>query len=162
MLALSLCLVMQRSSHSEAEQAAWQWNRILRTACIRHPWKNGNEPHTGGVGKYSTAGRPAEFNKWKLFLHLDSTGCQVFSVAAWQSISAPDIWQSKCFPVSWFSPQPLAVLVRAITGFSGFCLVFTFDLRAGGYFQTIATDSWWRLSPSQTRITNSSHLLQVL
>lgn len=159
MLGLSLCLVMQCGSHSEAEEAVWQWNRILRTVCNRHPWKNGNEPLTGGVGKYSTAGKPAEFNKWKLFLPLDSTGCQLFSVAAWQSSPAPDLWQAMCFPVSWLSPQTLAVLVRAITGFSGFCLVFTFDLRGGCYFQTIATDSWWRLSPSQTSITSSFHFL---
>lgn len=104
--------------------------------CNRHPWKNGNESHTGWVGKYSTAGKQAEFNKWKLLLHLDSTSCQLFSVSAWQSSPAPKIWHTLCFPVSWLSPQPLTVFLGAMTGFSGFCLVFPFALRGGCHFQT--------------------------
>ena len=89
MLCLSMCLGVQCNSHSEAERAAWQQNRIPRTVCNRHPWKNGNTPHTAWVGKYSTAGKRSEFNKWKLLLHLDSTVCQLSSVSAWQSSPAP-------------------------------------------------------------------------
>lgn len=133
MLGLSMCLGMQCNSHSEAEQAAWQWHRICRLVCNRHPWKNANEPHTGWMGKYSTAGKLAECNKWKLLLHLDSTGCQLFSASAWQSSPAPNISHATCFPVLDFHPslwlcflEPLVVSLASAWGSRGGCCFQTY------------------------------------
>lgn len=80
MLDLSMCLGMQCNSHSEDEHSAWQLNRIPRTVCSEHPWKNGDVPHAEGVGNYSAADKQAKFNEWKLFLVVSSTGYQLFSV----------------------------------------------------------------------------------
>lgn len=115
---------------------------FLGVCAIGIPERMGMSLSLGGWESIQLLGNQLNLTNENCFFIWIAQAAKLFLVAAWQSSPAPDIWQAKCFPVSWLSPQLLAVLIRAITGFSGFSLVLTFGLRGGCYFQTFATNSW--------------------
>lgn len=56
------------------------------------------------LGEWESIQLQDEFNEWKLLLCLDSTGCQLFSVSAWQSSPAPNIWHATFSSFLTFTP----------------------------------------------------------